>query len=403
MPIRSDRTPSYRLHKPTGQAVVTLSGRDFYLGRHGTPESRAEYDRIIAEWLSLGRRLPGPNDDGQADLTVNEMLVAYLRHADAYYTKHGQPTKEPANIRIAVRALRQLYGNTLARDFGPRSLKALRQSFVGSGLCRNGVNKRTDQIKRAFKWAVSEELIPSSVAEALRTVEGLRRGRADVRESEPVRPVPDAFVDAVHPFVSRQVWAMIELQRLTGMRPGEVVSMRTIDIDTTGRIWIYSPESHKTEHHGRRRVIHLGPQAQATLRPWLRTELEAPLFSPAEADVERRAAMRAARKTPVQPSQRNRTKSRPEKRPGDTYTVVSYRRAITYGIARANRDLARRAGREIPAWHPNQLRHNAATRLRKEFGLDAARAVLGHSSPVVTEVYAELDSKKAAEVMGLIG
>jgi len=58
---------------------------------------------------------------------------------------------------------------------------------------------------------------------------------------------------------------------------------------------------------------------------------------------------------------------------------------------------------EIPAWHPNQLRHNAATRLRREFGLDVARAVLGHSTPVVTEVYAELDGAKAAEAMERVG
>ena len=35
-------TPSYRLHKPSGQAVVTLANRDYYLGRYETPESRAE-------------------------------------------------------------------------------------------------------------------------------------------------------------------------------------------------------------------------------------------------------------------------------------------------------------------------------------------------------------------------
>ena len=38
----SVRTPSYRLHKPTGQAVVTLSGRDIYLGKYGSIESKAE-------------------------------------------------------------------------------------------------------------------------------------------------------------------------------------------------------------------------------------------------------------------------------------------------------------------------------------------------------------------------
>ena len=63
---------------------------------------------------------------------------------------------------------------------------------------------------------------------------------------------------------------------------------------------------------------------------------------------------------------------------------------IGQAIARA----CKRAG--VPRWHPHQLRHNAATWLRKEFGLDVARVILGHSSPVVTEVYAEMDREKAS-------
>src|SRR4029077_10445827 len=138
-----------------------------------------------------------------------------------------------------------------------------------------------------------------------------RRGRADVRESEPVKPVPDAFVDAIKPHVSRQVWAMVELQRLTGMRPGEVCMMRSCDLDTSGRVWAYTPESHKTEHHGRERRIYLGPKAQEALRPWLRPELTAYLFSPTEAEAERRAVQREDRETRVQPSQRNRRRRKP--------------------------------------------------------------------------------------------
>src|SRR5262249_53062420 len=159
--------------------------------------------------------------------------------------------------------------------------------------------------------------------------------------------------------------------------------------DTTGPTWTYTPESHKTQHHGKRRCIFLGPRSQELIRPWLRTELGAFLFSPKEAVEERRALLRQRRKTPVQPSQRNRRKRGPRRAPGERYDVAAYNRAIEYGC--------RKAG--IPKWHPHQLRHSAATRLRKEFGLDVARAVLGHSSPVITEHYAELDGAKAVEAM----
>jgi integrase len=331
------------------------------------------------------------------------MLLAYLDYVDAYYVKNGQPTKEPVNIRLGLRPLRRLYGHTLARDFGPTGLKAVRQAMIDSGLCRNEVNRRVRIIVRTFRWTVSEELVPPSTHQALRSVPGLRRGQGGVRESEPVRPVPDAFVDAIKPYVSRQVWALVQLQRLSGMRPGEVVIMRTQDIDAAGRVWVYTPATHKTEHHGRERRIYLGPQAQTILREWLRTDLAAPLFSPAEAEAERRAEMRRNRRSPIQPSQRNRAKRNRRKAPGAFYTVDSYRRAIAYGIRRANRGRAERGEPEIPTWHPNQLRHNAATRLRREFGLDTARAVLGHSTPAVTEVYAELDESKATEAMERVG
>ena len=396
------RVPSYRLHKPTGLAVVTIGGRDVYLGKHDSPESRAEYDRLIAEWLVTGRR-PMVESASGADLTINEMLLAYLHHADSYYVKNGQPTTEPVNIRLALRPLRRLYGHTPAREFGPLRLKTVRQAMIDSGLCRSEVNKRVRHVLRAFKWAVGEEMVPPSLHHGLKAVPGLRRGRADVRESEPVKPVPDAFVDAIQPHVSRQVWAMVQLQRLSGMRPGEVCIMRTIDLDTSGRAWIYTPESHKTEHHGRKRRIYLGPVAQAILRPWLRPELTSYLFSPAEAEAERRTEQRESRRTRVQPSQLNRGRRRPRKAPGQRYIVDSYRRAIEYGIKWANREPERDGSRPIPHWHPHQLRHNAATRLRREFGLDVARAVLGHSSPVVTEVYAELDGAKAAEAMERVG
>jgi hypothetical protein len=118
MPRESLRTPSYRLHKPTGQAVVTLNGKDVYLGRFGSPASRAEYDRTVVEWISNGRRLPAPTSGAGSDLSVNELALAYLAFADSYYVKRGKPTPEPTGIRHSIRPLRQLYGDTMARDFG---------------------------------------------------------------------------------------------------------------------------------------------------------------------------------------------------------------------------------------------------------------------------------------------
>ena len=109
--------------------------------------------------------------------------------------------------------------------------------------------------------------------------------------------------------------------------------MRTCDIDTSGRVWVYTPESHKTEHHGRERRIYLGPTAQAILRPWLRPELTAYLFSPAEAEAERRAEQRRNRKTPgpTLPAEPAEASSR-GRLPGRSTTRRSYRQAIEYGI-----------------------------------------------------------------------
>jgi hypothetical protein len=93
MSPKSSRTPNYRHHKPSGQAVVTLNGRDVYLGKYKTPESRIEYDRVVSEWLANSRELPLVAA-GPADLSVGELLLAYLRFAESYYVKNDKPTSE---------------------------------------------------------------------------------------------------------------------------------------------------------------------------------------------------------------------------------------------------------------------------------------------------------------------
>jgi integrase len=326
-------------------------------------------------------------------LTINELILAYVRFADSYYLKDGHPTVEPGNIRLVLRLMRRLYGSTPASSFGPLALKLVREEMIRAGNCRTEINRRVGRIVRMFKWGVSEELISPSVYQALCTVPGLRKGRSAARERTPVKPVSEEIVLAVKPFVSRQVWAMIELQRLTGMRPGEVVLMRSGDIDTSGDVWVYVPHRCKSEHHDKQREVLLGPRACELLRPWLRSEPGAYLFSPAEAMEEQRAQRRQGRKTRVQPSQTHRRKRKPRKQPGDHYTVGSYRRAIQIACEKSG----------VAKWHPHQLRHGAATEIRKRFGIEAARIILGHEDVRTAQIYAEQDRSRGVEIMRLIG
>jgi hypothetical protein len=103
-------------------------------------------------------------------------MVGYVEHAESYYRKNGRPTSEVTLIKLSLRVRKQLYGHTPARDFGPLALKAVRQGYIDSGLCRTEVNRRTGLVIRFFKWAVENELVPSSVHHGLAAVAGLRRG-----------------------------------------------------------------------------------------------------------------------------------------------------------------------------------------------------------------------------------
>jgi len=389
--------------------VVTICGKDHYLGPFGTSQSRKNYDRLIAEWLAAGRSID-PNISLNA-ITINELIAAHWRFAQDYYKKNGRKNVELVKLRIVARPLRRLYGRTPAVEFGPLRLKAMREEFLQAGLSRRYINDQIGRLKRMFRWAAENELIQGEVYQSLQAVAGLRRGRSIARELPPVKPVPDENVDAIRKYLSSPVWAMVELQRLTGMRSGEVVTMRGCDLDMSGPLWLYTPATHKTEHHGHSRAVELGPRAQEITRPFLKHDLQAYLFSPIESVAEQKVAKRKKRKSKVQPSQRDRSKLRPKRKPQDRYTTNSYRRAIeragekawSVPDALAENPEAVAAWRRDHHWHPHQLRHNYATRIRKEFGVEAARILLGHRSTAVTELYAEIDRGRVRDIVAKVG
>jgi integrase len=433
---RTAGIPRYRKHA-SGQARVTLvdviSGRrrDVLLGRYGTRESKAEYGRAIAAWEASGRRLA--DEAASPDLTVNELLLAFWRHAEQHYRRaDGTDSGSLSNFLDAARPVRKLFGLERAAGFGPLKLQAVRQSMIANGLARTTINDRIARVKLMFKWAASQELIPADVAQALTTVAGLECGRTTAREPEPIRPVAVSHVEKCLPFMPPPVAALVRLQLLTAARPGELVTMRTCDLDTTGRIWVYRPPQHKNAHRGNSREIYVGPQAQAVLKPWLKLDLAAYLFSPREAEAARQAERNRQRQTPRYPShmKRNARKRRGAKRrrpPAERYTRLSYAQAITRACDLAfpaPEPLAKRPDETIAAWkarlapeqhaqlaawrksqrwHPHQLRHTAATQLRKEHGVELARIILGHSTAFTTEIYAEADREQAIGVIAKIG
>jgi integrase len=385
---RQPRTPSYRLHRPSGLAVVTIHGRDIYLGAYESPESRAEYDRLIAEWLLNGRQSTHAPRDNPADLTVAELCLRYLEWATGYYRKRDGPTSEVHNVKRAIRTLRQLYGHTAAREFGPLALKAARNRWIDEGLTRSGCNRLAGIAKRIFRWATEQEFIPPAVYHGLAAVPGLRKGRTEARDNKPVGPVPDDVLDKTLDRLSPMLRAMVELQALTGMRPGEVIQLRGGDLDMSGPVWAFVPREHKTEHHGRHRVVFIGPRAQGVLRPWLRDDPDGFLFGPRqnrEAQLKCRPAPR-----PPTPSEKRRRKRRSFR---DRYSRNSYLLAIRRACERAG----------VEPWSPNRLRHLAATRIRAKYGIEMTRTILGHSDPAISLVYAERDLDTARRIMGEVG
>jgi hypothetical protein len=114
--LRENSVPSYRLHRQSGQAIVTLGGRDILLGPYGSVASKTEYRRWIAEWIANGR----PLAPSARNLTISELIESFKTHAEDFYGI----SREADNYRYALRPLRRLYGGTPAADFGPLKLEA---------------------------------------------------------------------------------------------------------------------------------------------------------------------------------------------------------------------------------------------------------------------------------------
>lgn len=389
--------PPYLLHKASGLAYCTVQGHRHYLGAHGSPDSRRRYQDVIREWERGQQALEQPAPIS-AGCSIRALVHAFLQHARTHYrTPEGDATEEYRGLVHTLAPLLAQHGTEPAATFRPRDLKALRQAWVDAGLARETVNKYTHRLRRCFRWAVGEELLPPEVLLALEQVPDLQPGRSGARETEPVLPVAEADVLATLPHLTRPVAAMVRLQLLVGCRPGEVCRLRGEELDRTGTarlgrrtihlagVWVWQPRQHKTRHKGKVVLYLLGPQAQALLADWLSEDPTEYLFRP-------RQALSEFWDRATSP-ERSRRKPTSVGNAGERYQEGSYYSAIQAGAEKAG----------VEPWGPNRLRHSAATRYDQTEGLQVASTILGHADPETSLIYIESNLRKAAEAVLRMG
>lgn len=354
-PKKPTKVPGYLLHKPTGQARVRLNGHDHYLGPYGSDESRIEYGKLIAQHSAGVPVDPFRNSDNdETGLTINELTVAFMRHAEKHYRKNGAVTSEVHCFKLAFSPLVNLYGGLSVNEFGPLTLKAVRAKMVSEQWVRKSVNRAVARIRHLFRWGLSCEMVNPMTLVRLEAVAPLQAGRTEAPDNPPRTAVPIEHITAVKSDVSPLVADLIDLQRLIGCRSGELLSLTTRMIDRTAECWIATLVDHKTSHKGQSRFLAIGPQAQLILSKYLKAKPDEPLFEM------RRDA---------------------------------FCRAITRSCERL----------DIPRWIPHQLRHTAASRVREEFDLEHVQATLGHAKATMSETYAKVTRSKAVEVALKIG
>jgi len=414
------RIPKLGLHA-TGQAVVRIDGKDHYCGKFNSPEAWELYTRLISEWMhrkkfapSQSKEIP-PSDDFNT-LTVNELILRYFSFSEKYY---ANSPGELDKIRLALKPLRALYGKKLVSEFGPKALKHVRETMtyertrtriqtdsLGNKtkiqkptiLSQRTINQRINIITRMFAWATEEELIPRDIylAAALKQVKPIRDGRFGVKPPTRVSAADMNIYRALLPHLPGAVKAMLQLINLTTMRSSDVCLMRPMDIDQSEPVWKYLPSKFKrSELSGtKQRVLMIGPEGQKILAPFLENRSpESYLFSPKETMEEIFLERRKNRKTKVQPSQISQKKPAPKRTPGLKYNSQSFYAAIQRVVKKLG----------LGKLFPNQLRHGAGARIRKEFGIEHASKVMGHSHISTTEIYADYDMTKTMEIMHKIG
>ncbi len=323
---RSRAHASTKVRSPQAyrQAYVRLKGKFHYLGDWNTAKSREKYRRFIAEYISTGET-PIRKRDGEV-FEVREMILKFVSHAKRYYGEG--PGSQYLRIKPALSELRKMFGTFDATKFGPKELKLLRSGFAATGdRSRQYINRLVKFVVHVFRWGTGEGLIPAEVSQALSAVPPIKAGRTKLKEAKPIKPVPEATITATLPHLSPVIRSMVEFQRQTGARPGEVCSLKPSMVDRSSDVWEIHLVDHKNAWRGKQRVIFVGKTAQDVLAPYLLRSIDDYCFRPSESLKNRRE-----RTTPINQGNRagygGNRKPQTARKVRPCYSTATYGRAI---------------------------------------------------------------------------
>ncbi len=330
----------------SGHWRVRIHGKCFYLGRDSSTAER-KYRALIAEHYG-----PRSQYGAVCATSVSQLLNQYIADKLATSDPKWRTTREQALHQMKVSAI-ELYGTLPACDFGPKAYRSARKMMCNSKRSVSYVNGLTTMLKSAFKWGVSEELVPVETYQRLLTVPDLLPGEHGLKKGKDVQPVPEWIYKATLPFLTDPMADLLRLLWLSGARPDEILCLTPDQLVKDGEYYVYRPTSHKTVKKNKLRSIVFGAESLAILRKYW---------------------------------------------PGESATRFFPQYGSSGVIYTAIRRACQRA--KLPLWHTYQLRHAAITRISLQHGKDVAQAVAGHAKATMTDHYDAGNLERAKRAAG---